>query len=57
MIKAITFRDKAYRDARGNPDNANFAIKGCKFSPDSQFVYILSGKHRYKSFVVAYAID
>lgn len=56
LIQKLTFRDRAYRDARGNPDPTNFAIKGCVFSKDGQFVYILASKYRYKSFVVAYAI-
>ena len=35
LIKKLTFRDTAFRDARGNPDSTNFAIKGCRFSLDS----------------------
>lgn len=57
LIKSLTFRDKNFRDTRGNPDNSNFAIKGCRFSLDSSYVYILASKYRYKSFVVAYSMD
>ena len=55
-IISLTFRDKAYLNARGEKDDSNFSIKGCLISNDGQFVHMLACKYRYKSFVVSYRI-
>lgn len=55
-IKKLTFRDKTCTDARGNPDNSNFLIRGCFFTNCGRFVYLLAAKMRYKSFLVKYDV-
>jgi WD40 repeat protein len=55
-IKKLTFRDKTCIDARGNPDNTNFLIRGCFFSNCGRHIYLLAAKMRYKSFLVKYEV-
>lgn len=56
-IKKLTFRDKTCTDARGNPDNTNFLIRGCFFSNCGRYIYLLAAKMRYKSFLVKYEVQ
>jgi len=55
LVKKLTFRDKEYRDARGNTDDSNFTIRGCVFSGSS--IFLLASKVRYKSFIVEFSIN
>ena len=57
VIKKLTFRDNDCKDARGNADLSNFGIRGCFFSTDGQFVYILASKAQYKSYLAKYRIS
>ena len=56
VLQKLTFRDKAFRDARGQPDNTNFTIRGCAFTKCGRYVYLLASKARYKTFLVKYGI-
>ena len=57
VIKKLTFRDNDCKDVRGNADLSNFGIRGCFFSPNGQFVYILASKAAYRSYLVKYQIS
>ena len=52
----MTFRDKDFRDARGNPSNDNFLIRGCFFTSCGKYVFLLAAKMRYKSFLIKYQV-
>jgi WD40 repeat protein len=56
LLQKLTFKDKAYRDARGNPDESNFMIRGCFFSPCGRYVYLLASRVRYRTFLVQYVL-
>ena len=55
-IKKLTFRDKRYRDVRGNEDKSNFLIRGCFFTSCGRYIYLLAAKMRYASFLVKYEV-
>ena len=57
VIKKLTFRDNDCKDARGNADLSNFGMRGCCFSADGQFVYVLASKAPYRSYLVKYQIS
>jgi len=57
LAKKLTFRDKSFRDMRGQADPTNFTIRGCLFSVCGRYVYLLASKIRYKTFIVQYGAD
>lgn len=57
VVKKLTFRDNDCKDVRGNADLSNFGIRGCFFSNNGQYVYILASKAAYRSYLVKYQIS
>lgn len=57
VIKKLTFRDNECKDVRGNADLSNFGIRGCFFTSNGQYVYILASKAAYRSYLVKYHIS
>ena len=56
-VKKLTFRDKTFRDARGNEDKSNFLMRGGVFTNCGRYAYLLSCKMRYKSFLIKYSVS